>query len=293
MPRVLVSKRMGSEACVEDISQAGTSQSTQAPAKADIGARDRAAGPEVAPYDWRGESDIELWRRRSSNPAAREELIRRYLPFARGIAMSLSGSREPRDDLFQVACLGLIGAVDRFEPDRGTRFEAFAAPTISGEIKRYYRDRVWPIRVPRTIHDHIGRIENAVDALTVHLSRSPTPAEVAAETGIDEETVLDTLCARRDRMPLSLDMPRSDTQDEAPIEFAVGEEDRELNLADERLTVRDALDKLDHRSVYLLKLRYIDEMTQSEIAAHIGCSQMHVSRLLRRVHERLRALAVE
>lgn len=247
----------------------------------------------VTPFNWRKESDDELWRRRSSNPAAREELIRRYIPFARGIASSLSGSREPRDDLFQVACIGLIGAVDRFEPDRGTRFEAFAAPTISGEIKRHYRDRVWPIRVPRTIHDHIGRIESAIDALTGRLSRSPTPAEVAAETGIDQDTVIDTLCARRDRMPLSLDMPRAGTEDEPSIEFAIGDEDEDLNQADERLSVRGALDKLDRREVYLLKLRYIDELTQSEIAAHIGCSQMHVSRLLRRLHERLRELALQ
>lgn len=252
-----------------------------------------AAGRPVRPYDWRGESDAELWRRRSSNPAAREELIRRYLPFARGIAVSLSGAREPREDLFQVASIGLIGAVDRFDPDRGTRFEAFAAPTISGEIKRHYRDRVWAIRVPRTIHDHIGRIENAIDNLTVRLSRSPTPAEVAAETGIDQETVIDTLCARRDRMPLSLDMPPAGTEDEPPIEAAVGDEDPDLTSADERLSVRGALEKLERRDVYLLKLRYIDEMTQSEIAAHIGCSQMHVSRLLRRVHERLRELALQ
>lgn len=250
----------------------------------------RADRPGVVPYDWRKESDAELWRRRSSNPAAREELIRRYIPFSRGIAMSLAGGREPRDDLFQVAYLGLIGAVDRFEPDRGTRFESFAAPTISGEIKRHYRDRVWPIRVPRTLHDQIAQIEGSIETLTVRLARSPTPAEVAAEAGVDEETVLETLTAQRSRMPLSLDMPSSEEKDEPPIEFAIGEDDPHFELTDDRLSLRVALRKLDRRDVYLLKLRYIDELTQSEIARHIGCSQMHVSRLLRQVHDRLREL---
>jgi RNA polymerase sigma-B factor len=248
-------------------------------------------GDVVKPFDWRRQSDDELWRRRSSNKAARDELIRRYIPFSRGIAMSLAGGREPHDDLFQVAYLGLIGAVDRFDPDRGTRFEAFAAPTISGEIKRHFRDRVWSIRVPRALHDQIAQLDSAVEDLTVKLSRSPTPKEVAAELGMEEETVLETICARSQRVPLSLDAPRTDSEDEPTIEFAVGAEDPHFDLADHCISLRSALDHLDQRSIYLLKLRYVDELTQAEIADHIGCSQMHVSRLLRRVHERLRAIA--
>lgn len=244
----------------------------------------------VRPFDWRNQSEAELWLRRSSNPAAREELIRRYIPFSRGIAMSLAGGREPREDLFQVAYIGLIGAVDRFDPERGSRFESFAAPTISGEIKRHFRDRVWSIRVPRALHDQMAQIDSAIERLTVELSRSPTPTEVAADLGMDEETVLETLCAQRHRVPLSLDMPRSENEEESPVEFAIGEEDPHFELADHRISLRSALGKLDRRSVYLLKLRYADELTQAEIAEHIGCSQMHVSRLLRRVHERLREL---
>lgn len=254
--------------------------------------RERVGGTKatVRPFDWHTQSDAELWRRRSSNPTAREELIRRYIPFSRGIALSLAGGREPREDLFQVAYIGLIGAVDRFDPDRGSRFESFAAPTISGEIKRHFRDRVWSIRVPRTLHDQMAQTDGAIERLTVKLSRTPTPREVAAELGMDEETVLETLCAQRHRVPLSLDMPRTENEDEPPIEFAVGEEDPHFELADHRMTLRSALGKLDRRSVYLLKLRYADELTQAEIAAQIGCSQMHVSRLLRRVHKRLREM---
>lgn len=234
--------------------------------------------------------EAELWRRRDSDPAAREELVRRHMPYARSLALRYSGAAEPLDDLVQVANLGLLGAVDRFDPDRGIPFIAFAAPTILGELKRYFRDRAWTVRVPRALHDRIAEVEQAITSLTIEKQRSPSVAEIAAELEMEELTVLEVMEANRNRRPLSLDRPMTGDDDEdssAPSQW-VGVEDESYELVEDRAVLSEILPELGERERRVLKLRFGDELTQSQIAAEIGCSQMHVSRILRRTLDEIR-----
>src|SRR4051795_5404917 len=147
-----------------------------------------------------------LWQRFSRNrdPVLREELIGRYMSFAKGLALRYRGASESVDDLIQVANLGLVNAVDRFDPERGTPFAAFAAPTILGELKRHFRDRVWTVRVPRGLHDRMAEVDKAMSKLTVELQRSPSVAELAERLEVDPTDVLEVLEANRNRRPLSL-----------------------------------------------------------------------------------------
>ena len=236
------------------------------------------------------EDEAALWRRRDRDPAAREELIRRHMPYARSLALRYSGASEPLDDLVQVANLGLLGAVDRYDPERGIPFVAFASPTILGELKRYFRDRAWTVRVPRALHDRIAEVEQTITSLTVRLQRSPSVAEIASELDIDEITVLEVMEANRNRRPLSMDRPTgSDDEDESatPADW-IGEVDDSYELVEDRAVLREVLPELGERERKVLKLRFVDELTQSEIAAEIGCSQMHISRILRRTLDELR-----
>lgn len=234
--------------------------------------------------------EMDLWKRfkDGGDRAAREELVALYMPMARRMAKRYSGVVEPYDDLLQVASLGLLNAVDRFDASRGTPFAGFAKPTILGELKRYFRDKVWTIRVPRSIHDRMGRIESATEDLTEELSRPPSPQEVAVKLGIDVAEVLEALAAQENRRPLGLDTPiRGDEGDESPPEW-IGEVDGGYELIDDRLTLESVLPSLDEREREMLRLRFIEDLPQSKIAEQIGCSQMHVSRLLRATLERMR-----
>lgn len=238
------------------------------------------------------ENEADLWRRRDSDPAAREELITRHLPYARSLALRYSSASEPLDDLIQVANVGLLGAVDRFDYERGIPFVAFAAPTILGELKRYFRDRAWTVRVPRALHDRIAEVEQSIASLTVKLQRSPSVAEIAADLDIDELQVLEVIEANRNRRPLSMDRPAaSDTEDEVTPNEWIGTEDAGFELVEDRAVLHEVLPELGARERQVLKLRFVDEMTQSEIAEKIGCSQMHVSRILRKTLEELRRRA--
>lgn len=236
------------------------------------------------------EDETELWRRRDRDPAAREELIRRHMPYARSLALRYSGASEPLDDLVQVANLGLLGAVDRFDPERGIPFVAFAAPTILGELKRYFRDRAWTVRVPRALHDRIAEVEQAITSLTVKLQRSPSVSEIATELKVDEITVLEVMEANRNRRPLSMDRPTGtdDEEESATPADWIGSVDESYELVEDRAVLHEVLPELGERERKVLKLRFVDELTQSEIAAEIGCSQMHISRILRRTLEDLR-----
>jgi RNA polymerase sigma-B factor len=232
----------------------------------------------------------ELWRRikAKGDPAAREELVRRYMPFARNLALRYRGASESFDDLLQVANLGLVNAIDRFQPERGTPFAAFASPTILGELKRHFRDRVWTVRVPRGLHDRIAEVDKTTSALTVELQRSPSVGEIAARLEIDPDEVLEVLEANHNRRPLSLDRPVGGEEEEAPAAEWVGGEDEGFELVEDRLTVEGVLPNLDDRERLILRLRFVEDMTQSQIAERIGHSQMHVSRILRRTLERIR-----
>jgi RNA polymerase sigma-B factor len=236
-----------------------------------------------------------LWRRLrdQSDPAAREELVRRYLPFAKNLALRYRGASESFDDLLQVANLGLVNAVDRFDPARGTPFAAFASPTILGELKRHFRDRVWTVRVPRGLHDRMAEVEKATTALTVELQRSPSVSEIAAKLEIEPAEVLEVLEANHNRRPLSLDRPVGGEDDESPASEWVGDEDEGYELVDDKLALEGVLPQLDDRERLILRLRFVEDMTQSQIAEQIGHSQMHVSRILRRTLERIREQVAE
>ncbi len=240
-------------------------------------------------------NDRELWRRFSQrrDPAIREELVRRYLPFAKSLALRYRGASESFDDLLQVASLGLVNAIDRFDPARGTPFTAFASPTILGELKRHFRDRVWTVRVPRGLHDRMAEVEKAIAALTVQLQRSPSVGEIAARMEVDPADVLEVLEANHNRRPLSLDRPVGGDEDESPASEWVGDEDAGFELVEDKLALEGVLPHLDERERLVLQLRFVEDMTQSQIAERIGHSQMHVSRILRRTLERIREEVAE
>lgn len=232
----------------------------------------------------------QLWRRlhERKDQVAREELVRRYLPLAKNLALRYRGASESFDDLLQVANLGLVNAIDRYDPGRGTPFPAFASPTILGELKRHFRDRVWTVRVPRGLHDRMAEVERATEALTIELQRSPSVGEIAAKLEIDPAEVLEVLEANHNRRPLSLDRPVTGDEEEAPTTEWIGDRDRNFELVEDKLALEEVLPQLDDRERLVLRLRFVEDMTQSQIAERIGHSQMHVSRILRRTLERLR-----
>lgn len=238
-----------------------------------------------------GLSEKDLWRRVTEHrdQAARAQLVDLYMPLARRMAGRYSGVSEPYDDLLQVASLGLLNAIDRFDSSRGTPFAGFAKPTILGELKRYFRDKVWTVRVPRSVHDRMGRVEQATEKLTLQLHRAPSAKELAEHLAVDVGEVLEILEARHNRRPLSLDAPPvgEDPDDSSGDEW-VGRPDGNYDLVDDRLAMESVLPSLGDREREVLRLRFVDELPQTEIAARIGCSQMHISRLLRRSLDQLR-----
>lgn len=231
-----------------------------------------------------------LWERKGAgDERAREELVRHYLPFAEAMAKRYRTAREPHEDLEQVASMGLIKAVDRFEPDRGVPFKGFAGPTILGELKRHFRDRVWTVRVPRSVQEGIAEVETATADLESELQRTPSIREIAAHIGKSETDVLEVMEANLNRRPVSMDRTmRTDEDDSVPASERIGTEDQSFELVEGRLTIEQELPHLDDRERRVIKLRFADDMTQSQIAAEIGCSQMQVSRILRGALAKLR-----
>jgi RNA polymerase sigma-B factor len=252
---------------------------------------DEQQGPSPGPGEALA-TDEELLRRfrAEQDPAIREELVRRYLPFARGLALRYRGGSEPTEDLIQVASLALVNAIDRFEPERGIPFTAFAAPTVLGELKRHFRDRVWTLRVPRGLQERIADVEEATTKLTGGLGRSPSISEIGEKLGLDDADVLEVFEASFSRRTLSLDQPVaiSDESDETSVVERIGEEDARYEVIEHRATIQDRLSVLSERERLVLRLRFVEDMTQSQIAERIGFSQMHVSRILRRALQRLR-----
>jgi RNA polymerase sigma-B factor len=236
-------------------------------------------------------AERELWERVADDgdQEAREELVELYLPLAKRMASRYAGVSEPYDDLLQVASLGLLNAIDRFDVGRGTPFAGFAKPTILGELKRYFRDRVWTVRVPRSVHDRMAEVEKATEKLTLHLRRPPAVDELSEEVGIPAAEVLEILEAQHNRRPLSLDAPPTgEDPDEVSGAEWVGRPDGNFDLVEDRLAVEAALPSLDDRERQVLRLRFVEELPQTEIALRIGCSQMQVSRLLRRALDKMR-----
>jgi RNA polymerase sigma-B factor len=196
----------------------------------------------------------------------REELIERFMPLARKLARRYAGGAEPLEDLMQVASLGLVKAIDRFDPERGTTFSTFAVPTILGELKRHFRDRGWSVRVPRGTQELILKVEKSMAELPAKLGRTPTVHDIARWLEVEEERVLEAMHASQGHHAASLDRPAS----------VEGEDGMTL------------LDRSSDRERTILHLRFVEDMTQSEIAKRVGVSQMHVSRLLRATLDRLR-----
>ena len=217
--------------------------------------------------------------------AARAELAERMLPLARSLARRYAGKGEPLEDLEQVASLGLLKAIDRFDVSRDVRFATFAVPTIAGELKRHFRDRGWMLRVPREIQELSARVVSAREALTRDLGRSPTVDEVARAVGAGVEQVLDALRAADSYRMISLDEPAAEG---AGALEAIGGDDEGYELAEHRVLLRPGLDGLGAREREIVRLRYYEGLTQREIARAVGVSQMHVSRLIRRSIDTMR-----
>jgi RNA polymerase sigma-B factor len=222
---------------------------------------------------------------------ARAELVDRFLPLARNLARRYAGAREPFDDLLQVASLGLVKAIDRFDVDRGAAFSSFAVPTILGELKRYFRDLGWSVHVPRGAQEQALKVQEAQERLTSKSGRPPTVNELAQYLELEVAHVLDALETAAAHHSASLDAPREDRDDESgSLVDLYGEEDRRYELVEETATISVAARELTARERRVLALRFAGDMTQTQIAREIGVSQMQVSRILRRALTQLREL---
>jgi RNA polymerase sigma factor, sigma-70 family/RNA polymerase sigma-70 factor, sigma-B/F/G subfamily len=242
----------------------------------------------------RSADNPELFARwqQGQDPRARDELAAKYLPLAQSLARRYRRSSEPFEDLVQVASLGLIKAIDRFDPSRGLAFSSFAVPTILGELKRYFRDSGWAVHVPRGTQERARRVEDAARLITARDGRAPTISELAQFLEITQEDVLDGIEAGQAYATVSLDAPRPTDEDGSETYVdTIGDEDHRLAIADELVTTEMAVSQLDARDRRILYLRFVSDLTQTEIAEQIGVSQMQVSRLLRKSLARLRELA--
>jgi RNA polymerase sigma-B factor len=226
------------------------------------------------------------------DPIDRDVLIERFLPLARHLARRYERRGEPFDDLFQVACVGLVNAIDRFDLEREVTFSSYAVPTIVGEIKRYFRDRTWSVRVPRDLQELTLKVDRAVADLSLDLHRPPTVAEIAANIGYEEEEVLEALEASGARRATSLEAVRgTDDDSDDTLGEALGTEDQGFALAEDRATISHLTRVLTAREREVLRLRFEHDLTQAEIGEQIGVSQMQVSRIIRDALGRLRSYA--
>ena len=240
----------------------------------------------------RQQSDRELLREyhERGNVAAREELIERNLSLVRSLARRYAYRGEQFDDLVQIGTIGLIKAIDRFDVDRGVELTTFATPNVIGEIKRHFRDKGWAVRVPRGLQELNVRLSKLVEQLTVELGRSPSIPELATAAEVDPEQVLEALESARAYTSVSLSAggEGDDEGEFDPLE-SIGEEEPQYEIAEDWVSVTPGLRTLDNREKAILRLRFFDGLTQSQIAKQIGISQMHVSRLIRRALQKVRA----
>jgi RNA polymerase sigma-B factor len=229
------------------------------------------------------------WHRRGDR-RARDELIERFLPLARRLARRYISSSEPYDDLVQVASLGLVKAVERFDPSKGFAFTSFAVPTIVGELKRYFRDSGWALHVDRGAQERARKISDAQQKISAGTGRAPTVSKLAQYLELSEEEVLDGLQTAAAYDAISLDAPLADDGGATSRIDMIGDEDDRLDMVDDQATIFAAARHLPRRERQILFLRFGADLTQTEIAERVGVSQMQVSRLLRRSLHRLREL---
>jgi RNA polymerase sigma-B factor len=221
----------------------------------------------------------------------RQALVAEFMPLARHLALRYRGACEPLDDLIQVASIGLLKAIDRFDPNKGFAFSSFAVPTILGELRRHFRDRTWSIKVPRDLQERVLKVERVTEELHVQLRRPPTPAEVAVAIDGTVEQVMEALQARGAYRPASLDEPyEAEGNAEAQLP-TVASHDAGYARAEAAATVEGLLANLTPRQREILRLRFHEDLTQDEIGARIGTSQMQVSRLLRQTITQLQQTA--
>ena len=253
-----------------------------------------AVNPQEGAGPSRAEQDRRLLIRyhRHGDAAAREELVQRLLPLARRMARRYRRSDEPLDDLIQVATLGLIKAIDRFDPARETAFSSYAVPTMLGELKRYFRDNGWAVHVPRGMQERVMQVDNCVKDLSRKIGRSPSVAEVGTALDLTAEQVLEAMEAASAYDAVSLEQQRSGDADNGSgsdtFQDKLGTEEERYELVEYGATIAPTLKALSPRERLILHLRFVEDLTQSEIAERIGVSQMHVSRLIRRSLARLR-----
>lgn len=233
---------------------------------------------------------FERWRQDRDEPA-RVALVLRFMPLARSLARRYDRSSEPFEDLVQVASVGLLKALNRFDPDRGCSFPSFAVPTILGEMRRYFRDCGWSVHMPRGDQERALKVREAQETLTAEHGRAPTVNQLSVYLEIDQEQVIDALQAGQAYEALSLDAPRPGA-DEETLSYgdSIGEDDERYELVELDATVVAALRHIPARERAMLHMRFVEDLTQTEIAQRVGISQMQVSRLLRRSLAQLRAL---
>jgi RNA polymerase sigma-B factor len=226
----------------------------------------------------------------AGDPVDRERIVERFLPLARSLAGRYVRQGEAFDDIFQVACVGLMKAIDGFDVTRGRAFSSYAVPTIVGEIKRYYRDRTWTVHVPRDLQELTLCVDRAVVALEREHGCKPTVDQIAQRLGISDEEVLDALQAKHARRAGSLDAPRRDEDEaESTAGDAIGVPEDGFEQAEARVLLGALMTRLSPRDRLVVRLRFERDLTQQEIADHVGISQMQVSRILRQCLLRLRA----
>ena len=237
----------------------------------------------------------ELLQRNHDTPDGelQEELLRRFEPLARSLARRYHAADEPSEDLVQVAAIGLLSAIRKFDPGRGFAFTSYATPTILGELKRYFRDTGWALHVPRGVKERALELSAEAEQLSLRLGRSPSVGELAGALGISEEQTLDAIEAYHGRYATPLDEPPQEDERPGPPAQTLGSEDEQLELTEYLAVIAAGVDALSDAQRMALFLRFARDMTQAEIAARLGMSQMQVSRLLRGAIDRLRAAADE
>src|SRR5215211_7588403 len=225
------------------------------------------------------------------DPALRERLVMTYLPLARTIARRYQSPRVPTEDLVQVATIGLIKAVDRFDADRGVAFSSYAVPTMVGEVQRHFRDHTWGVRPPRDLQERAQRVLAINRTLSAELGRPPSAGEIAERLHVSLEDVVEALQACDARDTTSLNRPRVVGEESDTLADTIGGEDREYDRVEQAVTAELLMRVLDDREREIIRLRFHEDLTQSEIGERIGCSQMHVSRLVRGAIAKLAAAA--
>jgi RNA polymerase sigma-B factor len=236
---------------------------------------------------------FERWQR-DGDAAAREALLERFMPLARSLAKRYRRSSEPMEDLFQIASLGLLKAIDRYDADRGHPFPAFAVPTVLGEMRRYFRDAGWAVHVPRGAQERALKVRDAQERIVNERGRAPTVGQLAEYLEVDTEEVLDALQTIQAYETVSLDAPRPGSDgDGSGIAYgdSIGSDDERFELIELDATISQALEHIPARERTILRMRFVEDLTQTEIAERVGISQMQVSRLLRRSLEQLRRIA--